>query len=55
MPNDVDRVHQLVADYLHQFDFHIVFSKEELSHWLSPLDQGIESYVVEVFFDHVGK
>ena len=46
-PKDVPQVYQLVTKYLKQFDFHVVFSEEDVRHWLSPLDKVVYSYVVE--------
>jgi glycylpeptide N-tetradecanoyltransferase len=43
---DVDGVHALLATYLERFQLKIVFSKEEVAHWLLPRDKVIHSYVV---------
>jgi glycylpeptide N-tetradecanoyltransferase len=43
---DVDGVHALLATYLQRFQLKIVFSKEEVAHWLLPRDKVIHSYVV---------
>jgi glycylpeptide N-tetradecanoyltransferase len=44
---DVDGVHGLLLKYLDRFQLKIVFSKEEVVHWLLPRDKVINSYVVE--------
>lgn len=44
---DVDAVHTLLNNYLDQFKLKILFTKEEIRHWLLPRDKVINSYVVE--------
>jgi glycylpeptide N-tetradecanoyltransferase len=44
---DVDNVHQLLVTYLAKFELKILFTKEEVAHWLLPRQGVINSYVVE--------
>jgi glycylpeptide N-tetradecanoyltransferase len=44
---DVDGVHELLNGYLAKFQLKILFSKEDVAHWLLPRDKVIESFVVE--------
>jgi glycylpeptide N-tetradecanoyltransferase len=44
---DVDAVHTLLNNYLDQFKLKILFSKDDIRHWLLPRDKVINSYVVE--------
>jgi len=43
---DIDVVHKKLNDFLKQFKLHIQFTKEEITHFLIPRDNVIESYVV---------
>jgi glycylpeptide N-tetradecanoyltransferase len=45
-PDDVEQVHKLLMDYLQNFSLRVVFSKEEVAHWLLPREGVINSYVV---------
>jgi glycylpeptide N-tetradecanoyltransferase len=44
---DVDAVHKLLVAYLEKFHLKILFTKEEVAHWLLPRENVINSYVVE--------
>lgn len=44
---DVDSVHKLLVNYLEKFQLKILFTKEEVAHWLLPREGVINSYVVE--------
>lgn len=44
---DVDAVHALLNTYLERFFLKILFTREEIRHWLLPRDKVINSYVVE--------
>jgi glycylpeptide N-tetradecanoyltransferase len=46
-PKDVEGVHEILVDYLSKFSLKILFSKEEVAHWLLPREHVINSYVVE--------
>jgi len=43
---DVEGVHVLLNNYLAKFQFKVLFTKEEVRHWLLPRDKVINSYVV---------
>jgi glycylpeptide N-tetradecanoyltransferase len=44
---DVDAVHTLLNNYLSKFKLKILFTHDEIRHWLLPRDKVINSYVVE--------
>lgn len=44
---DVDSVHKLLNTYLEKFKIKILFSKDEIAHWLLPREKVIDTYVVE--------
>ena len=44
--SDVDGVHSLLQTYLSQFHLKVVFTKDEIEHWLLPRNKVISSYVV---------
>ncbi|GKY94282.1 hypothetical protein MPSEU_000394000 [Mayamaea pseudoterrestris] len=44
---DVDGVHALLNDYLTKFSLKLLFSREEIAHWMLPREGVINSYVVE--------
>jgi len=44
---DIDAVQKLLNTYLDKFDVAPVFSREDIEHWLIPLDEVVYSYVVE--------
>ena len=44
---DVDSVCELLNQHLQQFELKILFSKEEVAHWLLPRHKVIDSFVVE--------
>lgn len=44
---DVEQVHTLLNNYLQQFSLKILFTKEEVEHWLVPREKVIDSFVVE--------
>lgn len=46
-PKDVDGVHDLLNSYLTKFQLKLIFSKEEIAHWLLPRHQVIDCFVVE--------
>lgn len=46
-PKDAQRVWELVSGYLKKFPLHPEFSKDELAHWMMPLDGVVYSYVRE--------
>jgi glycylpeptide N-tetradecanoyltransferase len=43
----VVQVHEILTDYLKQFDLHPEFSVDEIRHWLLPRDGVVYSFVVE--------
>lgn len=43
---DVTGVHKLLNEYLQQFQLKVLFTEEEIAHWLLPRDKVINSYVV---------
>jgi glycylpeptide N-tetradecanoyltransferase len=43
---DVPGVHQLLTQYLEKFQMKILFTPDEIRHWLLPRDKVINSYVV---------
>lgn len=45
--SDVEAVHKLLTTYLDKFQLKILFTKEEVGHWLMTRDKVINSYVVE--------
>jgi glycylpeptide N-tetradecanoyltransferase len=45
--NDVKAVHDLLNEYLKQFEVHLEFSHEEVAHFLLPRPGVIDAYVVE--------
>ncbi|GAX14312.1 glycylpeptide N-tetradecanoyltransferase [Fistulifera solaris] len=44
---DVEGVHTLLNTYLEKFKIKILFSKDEIAHWLLPRKNVIDTYVVE--------
>lgn len=44
---DVEGVHTLMQEYLSKFHLKVLFTLEEVEHWLLPRDNVISSYVVE--------
>jgi len=46
-PKDVDGVHKLLTEYLEKFQLKVMFSRDEVEHWLLPREKVINSYVVE--------
>lgn len=49
-PNDIGQVYALLVEYMKNFDLVPQFDQEELSHWLTPLKDVIDCYVVEVSY-----
>lgn len=45
---DVPVVHQLLWDYLRQFNLVPAMNQEEVEHWLLPRENIIDTYLVEV-------
>lgn len=45
---DVKAVHTLITEHMKKFDLVPMFSQEEVAHWLLPLPNVVDSYVVEV-------
>ena len=43
---DVTGVHALLSEYMKKFQMKILFSPEEVAHWLLPRDKVINTYVV---------
>lgn len=45
---DVPVVHQLLGEYLRQFNLVPAMNQEEVEHWLLPRENIIDTYLVEV-------
>jgi glycylpeptide N-tetradecanoyltransferase len=45
--SDVDGVYTLLTEYLQKFQLKIMFTREEVKHWLLPREKVINSYVLE--------
>lgn len=45
-PKDVDGVYTLLSEHLIKYKLHVVFTPEEVAHWLLPREGVINSYVV---------
>jgi len=45
-PKDVPAVHKLLSTYLSKFQLKIMFTEEEIGHWLLPREKVVYSYVV---------
>lgn len=52
---DSKQVHTLIAEHMKNFDLVPLFSQEEINHWLLPVPNVVDSYVVEVcsFYFHL--
>lgn len=46
---DVPVVHRLLREYLSQFNLVPVMNQEEVTHWLLPQENIIDTFLVEVF------
>lgn len=46
-PKDVTGVHALLTNYLQKFSLKILFTKEEIEHWLLPRHGVIDSFVIQ--------
>ena len=44
---DVDSVQELLNNYLAKFQLKVIFSKDEIAHWMLPRANVIDSFVVE--------
>eukprot|EP01121_Diplochlamys_sp_Union-15-3_P008028 TRINITY_DN209_c0_g1_i4.p1 TRINITY_DN209_c0_g1~~TRINITY_DN209_c0_g1_i4.p1 ORF type:complete len:412 (+),score=75.26 TRINITY_DN209_c0_g1_i4:42-1238(+) len=44
---DIPKVFPIITKYLQNYDLAPVFNKEELAHWLTPIEGVVDSYVVE--------
>lgn len=45
--SDVPNVHKLLNKYLSRFSLKVLFTEEEIRHWLLPRDNVIQSYVIQ--------
>ncbi|SOS80968.1 peptide N-myristoyltransferase [Plasmodium sp. gorilla clade G1] len=44
---DIDGLQKLLNEHLKQYNLHAIFSKEDVAHWFTPIDQVIYTYVNE--------